>query len=61
MDENIMGSAYPSIDNLEKIDVEVTNNFGFVTAFGTTKISALMAQYVFEFIFPAIKSFLLIN
>jgi len=42
-DNELLGSAYPSIDNLEKVNVDVTNNFGFVTAFGTTKISSLMA------------------
>ena len=38
--------------------VDVSKNFNFVTNFGTSKISLLMQEYIFEGILPALTSFI---
>jgi len=40
------------------IEVDVSTNFDFKTNFGTSKISVLMLEYIFEGIFPTLTAFI---
>lgn len=42
----------------QNINVDVSKNFDFVTNFGTSKISTLMQEYIFEGVFPSLTAFI---
>ena len=42
-------------DSEENVEVDINNNFAFVTNFGKFSVTELLTTYVFESIFPTLS------